>query len=167
MKYLHGNLLDMAEAGKFDIIIQGCNCFNTMGSGIAKQIKERYPKAYLADQLTQKADVTKLGKFTQAHINGTSLVESAADRRRNYNFTIINAYTQYNYGFEKVHLDYAALAGVFKQIKLLYDMNPQAPARIGIPMIGAGLAGGDWELIEIMIDGMGFSDLTCVVYKEI
>jgi O-acetyl-ADP-ribose deacetylase (regulator of RNase III) len=165
MKYLHGNLLDMAEAGKFDIIVQGCNCFNNMGSGIAKQIKERYPKAYLADQLTQKADVTKLGKFTQAHISHRMGLNG--DNFMNSNFTIINAYTQYSYGFEKVHLDYVALGNVFKQIKLLYDMNPQAPARIGIPMIGAGLAGGDWELIEIMIDGMGFSNLTCVVYKEI
>ena len=41
-----GNLIDMAEAGKFHIIVHGCNCFNTMGSGIAKEIRNRYPRAY-------------------------------------------------------------------------------------------------------------------------
>jgi len=48
---------------------------------------------------------------------------------------------------------------------LLWDMNVQAPARIGIPKIGAGLAGGDWKVIEEIIDKIGFSDLTCVLYK--
>jgi O-acetyl-ADP-ribose deacetylase (regulator of RNase III) len=163
MKYLHGNLLDMAEAGKFDIIIQGCNCQNTMGSGIAKQIKERYPKAYLVDQLTQKGDTAKLGKFTQAHISH----RDTSGNFMNSNFTVINAYTQWGFGSHVVHLDYDALENVFKQIKLLYDMNPQAPARIGIPMIGAGLAGGFWPSIEEIIDKIGFSNLTCVVYKEL
>jgi len=30
------------------IIVHGCNCFCTMGAGIAKTIKELYPSAYLA-----------------------------------------------------------------------------------------------------------------------
>jgi O-acetyl-ADP-ribose deacetylase (regulator of RNase III) len=50
------------------------------------------------------------------------------------------------------------------QIKLLWDMNVQAPARIGIPKIGAGLAGGDWGRIEQIIDNIGFSDITTVIY---
>lgn len=31
LKRAKGNVLDMAEAGQFDIVVQGCNCFNTMG----------------------------------------------------------------------------------------------------------------------------------------
>lgn len=30
MKYVLGDLIKMADAGDFDIIAQGCNCFNTM-----------------------------------------------------------------------------------------------------------------------------------------
>jgi len=168
MKYTDGNLLDLAEAGKFDVIVQGCNCLNTMGAGIAFQIKNRYPKAYLADQMTQAGDKGKLGKFTQAYTSGfkSNFTTSKGLHSKAYHFTIINAYTQY--GFlprNVVNVDYDAIENVFKQIKLLYDMNPQAACRIGIPMIGAGLAGGDWKVIEEIIDKIGFSDLTCVLYK--
>lgn len=169
MKYIEGNLLDLAEQGNFDIIVHGANCQNTMGSGIAKQVRDRYPKAYLVDQMTQKGDMMKLGKFTQAHIDGFTMVDAQGAMRshtRHFSFTIINAYTQYWFGTEGPYLDYEAVTNIFKQIKLLYDMNPQAPCRIGIPKIGAGLAGGDWDIIEGIIDDMGFSDLTCVVYKE-
>lgn len=31
LKHVKGNLLNLAEAGQFDIVVQGCNCFNTMG----------------------------------------------------------------------------------------------------------------------------------------
>ena len=173
MKHVEGNLLDLAEQDKFDIIVHGCNCYCTMGSGIARQIKDRYPKAYLVDQLTQSGDLEKLGKFTQAHISGFLSFPTPADgshthsfKSGGYNFTIINAYTQYGFLPRNiVNVDYDAVHTVFKQIKLLYDMNPQAPCRIGIPMIGAGLAGGEWELIEEIIDNIGFSDLTCVIYK--
>ena len=164
MKHVEGNLLDLAEQDKFDIIVHGCNCYCTMGSGIARQIKDRYPKAYLVDQLTQSGDLEKLGKFTQAHINGSRWT---GFKDQNFNFTVVNAYTQFGFMPRNVvNVDYDAVTSVFKQIKLLYDMNPQAPCRIGIPKIGAGLASGDWEKIEKIIDRMGFSDLTCVTYKE-
>lgn len=170
MKYVNGNLLDMAEDGKFDIIVHGCNCMCTMGSGIAGQIAKRYPKAYTIDSLTQKGDANKLGKFTQAYVNGQSLRQIAPNTRGvkkvNYNFTIINAYTQYGYDPSTKPVDYEAIYNAFKQIKMLYDMNPMATMRIGIPKIGAGLAGGDWNRIEQIIDSIGFSDLTCVVFDS-
>lgn len=166
MKYVEGNLLDLAEAGHFDIIVHGCNCFNTMGSGIARQIKERYPKAYLIDQMTEKGSVEKLGKFTQAHVDGFWTKAGGRGHVSHYNFTVINAYTQHGFNPKSKPLDYKAVRDVFTQIKMLYDMNPQAPLRIGIPQIGAGLAGGDWKVIEKIIDDIGFSNLTCVIYKE-
>ena len=163
MKYTNGNLLDLAEQGKFDIIVQGCNCQNTMNSGIAKQIRERYPKAYLADQVTQKGDLGKLGCFTQAYINGTRL--DSAQHPVHYSFTVLNAYTQAQYGYDqKQYVDYDAVGRVFKQIKLLYDMNPMSAIKIGIPMIGTTRGGGDWTVIESIIEGLNFSDLTVVCY---
>ena len=169
MKYVEGNLLDLAEAGHFDIIVHGCNCFNTMGSGIARQIKERYPKAYLIDQMTEKGSVDKLGKFTQAYVDGWRGTPENGIPKINskpYSFTVINAYTQHGFNPKSKPLDYKAVRDVFTQIKMLYDMNPQAPVRIGIPQIGAGLAGGTWKVIEKIIDDIGFSNLTCVIYKE-
>ena len=58
-----GNLLDMADAGEFDIIIQGCNCFNAMGAGLAPQIARRYPLAEAVDSDTRKGSISKLGNW--------------------------------------------------------------------------------------------------------
>ena len=81
LKHTKGNLLDLAEAGEFDIVVQGCNCFNTMGGGIAREIRERYPVAALVDNETVKGDYNKLGNYTTAFTG---------------KFLIVNAYTQYN-----------------------------------------------------------------------
>ena len=44
MKIVKGNLIDMALAGAFDVIAHGCNCMNTMGKGLALQIKNNFLK---------------------------------------------------------------------------------------------------------------------------
>lgn len=33
MKYILGNLIQLADQGNFDVIIHGCNAFTTMGGG--------------------------------------------------------------------------------------------------------------------------------------
>ena len=41
MKIIKGDLIKLALQGEFDVIVHGCNCFCTMGAGIAKSIKPR------------------------------------------------------------------------------------------------------------------------------
>lgn len=36
MKTIQGNFIHLAQNGEFDLIVHGCNCFCTMGAGIAK-----------------------------------------------------------------------------------------------------------------------------------
>lgn len=86
MKIIEGDLLSLAADGHFDVIVQGCNCFCTMGSGLAKQIKEKYPEAYEADCQTKKGDKEKLGTYTTCVVGNL------------HKFVIVNAYTQFNYG---------------------------------------------------------------------
>ena len=50
MKYIEGDLIQLAKNGKFNVIVHGCNCFNTMGAGIAKMIKDNFIGAWKADQ---------------------------------------------------------------------------------------------------------------------
>lgn len=140
---IKGNLIDLAEAGHFDVIVHGCNCFHTMGAGIAKEISTRYPTALAADrEFTNKGDKTKLGSYTYA------LATSPTGHR----FTIVNAYTQYYYGRPKKNAgplaDYAAIDRVFRE---LARQCPQL-LRFGYPKIGAGLAGGDWNIIQNIIN---------------
>lgn len=139
---IQGNLIDLAEKGMFDVIVHGCNCFHTMGAGIAKEISSRYPQALEADKtLTKKGDKNKIGRFTYVNVCAPS----------GYHFVIVNAYTQYNYGRPKKGtgplVNYDAIATVFKLIARDFPLKI-----IGYPKIGAGLAGGDWTIIEGIIN---------------
>jgi O-acetyl-ADP-ribose deacetylase (regulator of RNase III) len=138
LKHTKGNLLDLAEAGEFDIVVQGCNCFNTMGGGIAREIRERYPMAALVDDETQKGDYNKLGNWTKSRTipNG--------DRHW---FTIINAYTQYNMSQGTDVFEYTAFQLILEKLTFAFPGK-----RIGLPYIGMGLAGGDKDTIIPMIE---------------
>lgn len=139
MKIIQGNLLDLAEAGEFDIIVQGCNCFCTQGHGLARQIRERYPQAYEVDRMTRKGDRNKLGEFSVA----------AAD-----NFVIVNAYTQYDYNRSGERRDVFEYEAFERVLENLYDRMTWGgvPRRFGFPAIGQGLAGGDPVRIRAQLE---------------
>lgn len=127
-----GDLITLAEEGKFDVICQGCNCWHTMESGIAKTIKEKYPEAYEVDLQTVYGVASKLGDISYT---------------RNTPFVIVNCYTQFKYGKEvKVYADYDAIEEALNLVKIKYQGK-----RIGLPKIGAGLAKGNWETIKQII----------------
>ncbi|PIE91145.1 MAG: phosphatase [Acidobacteria bacterium] len=136
MKIIKGDLIKLAIQGHFDVIVHGCNCFCTMGAGIAKSIKDQFPQAFEADLSTEKGDRNKLGTFSSATVF-----------KNGHKFTIINAYTQFHWSGRGVQADYDAIRRVFRLIKQTYGGK-----RIGYPLIGAGLAGGDWDIISAIID---------------
>jgi O-acetyl-ADP-ribose deacetylase (regulator of RNase III) len=136
LKHTKGNLLDLAEAGEFDVIVQGCNCFNTMGGGIAREIRERYPSAAAADMATISGDYTKLGNWTVG-------LNDLDDRK----FIIINAYTQFNMSTGEDVFEYTAFQLILQKLVRLYGNYS-----IGLPYIGMGLAGGDKDVIIHMIE---------------
>ena len=134
LKHAQGDLVAMGKANEFDIIVQGCNCFNVMGSGIAKQIRAEFPDAWLADQHTLAGDRNKLGTFTIG-MSGR--------------LVILNAYTQYSTArFQGDDVfEYNSFPLVLERIAERFGKY-----RIGLPMIGMGLAGGDPERILPAID---------------
>lgn len=150
MKTIYGNLISLARAGQFDVIVHGCNCFCKMGAGIAKSIKESFPQAYAADCETRYGDRVKLGSFSEAYIAELP-----------HAFTVVNAYTQYRYGRNGLFADYEAIGRAFRRIKERF-----AGARIGYPLIGDGLAGGDWNKISTIIDTeLAGEDHTLVIFQ--
>jgi O-acetyl-ADP-ribose deacetylase (regulator of RNase III) len=135
LKHAKGNLLDLAEAGEFDVVVQGCNCFNTMGGGIAREIRERYPVAASVDMETVNGDYRKLGTWTECDAGETN------------RFTIINAYTQYNMSTGEDVFEYTAFQLILEKLTFVYPGK-----RIGLPYIGMGLAGGNKDVIIPMIE---------------
>jgi O-acetyl-ADP-ribose deacetylase (regulator of RNase III) len=150
MRTLHGDLLQLALDGRFDVIVHGCNCQCQMGRGIALSIKQRFPEAYAADCATPKGDPAKLGTISIAEI-----------RRGIRTFHIVNGYTQFHWRGDGVKADYEAIRTVMKAVKARF-----AGRTIGYPKIGAGLAGGDWGIIAPIIEEeLMDEDHTFVEYK--
>lgn len=157
MNEIKGNLIDLALEGHFDVIVHGANCLNTMGAGIAKEVREKIPDMWRADQNTRKGDIMKLGCYSWAHI----------EINHKGWFTGINAYTQYRYGSnhedgDEKPVDYDAITMVMRKIN--HNFKGKS---IGIPLIGAGLAGGDWNKIKKIIETeLKDMDVTIVHFKK-
>ena len=154
MKEIKGNLIRLGKEARFDVIVHGCNCFCRMGSGLAPQIKENFPNAWAADLATEAGDINKLGNYTF----GTQLVHDKNDQPEV--LTIINAYSQYKYDASTKPLDYEALTLVLRKIN--HNFKGKS---IGVPLIGAGLAGGNWDRIKmIILEQLKDMDVTIVHY---
>lgn len=144
-KTVNGDLIEMSDNGEFDMMVHGANCFHTMGSGIAGQLVKKWPQVLEIDKShTKEGDYLKLGRY--------SGVECPT---KNGSVIVINAYTQFKFGAvngpynTEVHADYNAIYRVFSD--LVKDNRGQ---RIGFPMIGAGLAGGNWDIISAIISNI-------------
>ena len=141
-----GDLIKAAqEENHPDVIVHGCNCFCTMGAGIAKQIASVFPEAYNADKATIPGDRSKLGKYTKyTYANG---------------LTVVNAYTQYAYGRGGRHFDYFAFERLIKQF------NTDFPnLTVAMPWIGCGLAGGDKrKVFDILEKNVKY--FKCIIYE--
>jgi O-acetyl-ADP-ribose deacetylase (regulator of RNase III) len=151
MQRLTGDLIELACDGRFDVIVHGCNCFHTMGAGIARVIAARFPQALQADRATPYGEAAKLGTIS------TAAVQSGTHR-----LTIVNAYTQFQPGGPGRLADYDAISAAFAEVARRFP-----DARIGYPLIGAGLAGGDWQEIAPRIDAaLAGCDHTLVVLPD-
>jgi len=151
MKTIEGDLLKLALEGKFDVIVHGCNCYCAMGAGIALSVKKIFPEAYEADKQTSKGDKDKLGSFSSVVVN-----------RGQHSITIVNAYTQFHWKGQGLKADYEAIDKVFSLIGKEFSGQ-----RIAYPLIGAGLAGGDWGVISNLIDNrLDGEQHTLVKYKK-
>lgn len=137
--YKKGNLMHAEEL----YIAHGCNAQGVMGSGVAKAIRETFPRAY--------------EEYHERFIhNGLELGEVIAVRDKGK--VILNLITQEYYGTDKRHLNYGALANCFDDaLRPIADAPFDKNLRLAIPRIGAGLGGGDWSIIEEII--IFYSDL--------
>lgn len=145
-----GDLVKLALEGQFDVIVHGCNCFHTMGAGIAKTIARIFPEAFEADRQTPYGDKTKLGTISTATI-----------QRENCRFIVVNAYTQFQWKGHGRKVDYDAIESCFRNVAARFPSK-----KIGYPLIGAGLAGGNWTAIEPLIDtALTGQDHTLVVFE--
>ena len=133
LKNTKGDLLDFPEG--INIVCHCANCQCTMQSGIAKQIKERFPAAYKADLGTKKGDRSKLGTYTRAKVGENQF--------------IVNFYAQFEYGRDKRNFDYEAF---IQCLEKFFDTISGQDFIVGFPkFIGCDRAMGEWEIVENII----------------
>lgn len=154
IEYRKGDLLAVTEG----VIAHGVNCRGVMGAGVAAGIKEKYPTAYSSYKKSCDEALNTTG--LQILLGKVQLVSPCKDGICNQPLLVIaNCFTQISYGTEKRQVDYEAVAKCFatlnKRIPSLYE------ATLHIPKIGAGLAGGDWNVIEDIINSEYKSDIIC------
>lgn len=128
IKYRKGNLLDVTEG----IILHGCNAQRVMGSGVALAVKQKYPEAF------------------RAYIEGSQHLGVCTKEWVGDELLIINGITQAFYGRDgKRYVNYSAICDVFKESIVTAHAYDYA---LHFPKIGAGLGGGDWEIIQELIN---------------
>ncbi len=134
--YRKGDLLKAPER----VICHGCNAKGIMGAGIALAIRKTYPAAF------NRYRETFLAQGRHLDIGQCIFVHCPDER------VIINAVTQADYGRDPktVYVSYEAVRSVIAQI----DTWAMAHAvdMVAFPKIGAGLANGDWSIIETIIE---------------
>jgi O-acetyl-ADP-ribose deacetylase (regulator of RNase III) len=167
---VYGDLIQLAKEGNFDVITHGCNCLSQMGAGIAPQMA----KAFGCDRFEMETwgpTIEKLGNIDyETLVLGKKAIWSLSDAKNNRNepeLTVVNSYTQYKYGKNHTDgvskpLDYEALTLCMRKIN-----NTFKGKHIGLPQIGAGLAGGDWNRIKNIIQTeLMDCKVTVVIYKK-
>jgi O-acetyl-ADP-ribose deacetylase (regulator of RNase III) len=153
-KTVYGDIIQMGLDGELDVILQSCNCYNNMGKGLGLQMKLMIPEVYEVDCLTEKKDKTKLGTISYVTVDTPS----------GKPLTVVNCYTQYKYYDQKkkVLTQLWTIQPCMEQVKKLCTGK-----KIGYPMMGCGLGGGDWNQVQpIILDVLQGEDLTLVLLPE-
>jgi O-acetyl-ADP-ribose deacetylase (regulator of RNase III) len=152
MKTIKGNLLNQITG----IIVHGVNCQGVMGGGIAAQIRAKYPQVYkdYMEQfnLTKEKYITDLGYFDTRNLLGQVVYTQIKP-----DLVIASAFTQDMFGTSRHHVyaNYAAIKDCFKKISedvRVSENYGDIKRTIKFPLIGAGLANGDWNVIREIIE---------------
>lgn len=141
MKILDISLLE----APVDVIGHCCNCQNTMGSGIARFLRDKWPVVYDADTEATKASKVNLGAFSIAKIN-----DPKSQIKR-----VFNLYGQDLYGRDARMVNYEAIYQALSSMASLVKSKgvPLGFTKVGFPHgMGCVRAGGDWRIVEKMIE---------------
>ena len=158
MKIITGDLIELAKLGEFNLIGHGCNCQHNFGAGIAKTIAGEFPDAVEAD----------------LEVSKPILGDISIGYEMDYDLNIINCYTQIWYGkafdnnrrnqysADTIIARYDAIESCLEQINMEFEGD-----KIGLPLIGCGLAGLKWGTVkEIIKDELSDMDVTIVKYNK-
>ena len=141
MNTIDGNLLDQTRG----ILCHQVNCKGVMGAGIAKAIRDKYPKVFTDYRHAYAQGQLQLGNTVFSVINSELVVA--------------NLCGQYDYGRSKykVYTRYDAVEEALVKVAQ-YQLLTTASG-IALPVyiprgMGCTLAGGEWDKMEALIEAI-------------
>lgn len=150
--YKKGDVVEAFKQGEVDVLIHSTNCQGVMGSGIAKQIKAEFPEAYHEYKQSELyGGGLFLGEVSGAIFNRVTCGKFGGILNVNGQDQFIDR--------TKCNTNYAALA---KGLLACHEWIESGDV-VAMPKIGAGLGGGDWKIIEAIIES-AFQDREVLVY---
>ena len=160
IQIIKGNLLE----SDVDYICHQVNCKGKMNSGIAKSIREKWPKVY-ADYIKYwfsfYEDENLTEKELLGHIQFCPLWDEfySTDSHQ----SIINMFSQFNYGYDGCrYTSYDAFWICLNRIKNTVNKG----SKIGFPYkIGCARGGANWNIIYEMIKEVLSEDFEIYIYK--
>lgn len=156
---IQGDIIKLSKKGYFDVIVNPCNCQHNMGAGLALQIATQFPEAKQADDNFVNPS---MGDFSWAKILSLDL-------------TVYNLYSQFWYGKPYGHryaldsqiYNFDTQKNRYRAIKRgLNKINKLCAGKmVGVPKIGCGLAGGNWNVVMPIIEEELSDCLLTIVLK--
>ena len=140
---------DIFESGA-DIICHQVNCQGVMGSGIAKQVREKFPNVYKDYKLMCDDEHIKENLLGSAQFLFTNSSETQM---------IANLFAQERYGYDgSCYTDYDALRSCLEKVALVCVGHT-----VAIPyLMSCHRGGGYWNTVYSMIEDV-FADSDCEV----
>ena len=134
-------------------VVQGCNAQGVMGSGLAKQVKSQFYKAF---QAYRKDFQKPLSDSEKKDLLGSVSVARFDAQNGESNVVICNAITQFTYGFDKSvrYTSYDAVdLAIQNLVKRIIAMKTSSSSVvIAIPKLFASDRGNaDWGVVKKII----------------
>jgi O-acetyl-ADP-ribose deacetylase (regulator of RNase III) len=149
IKFVTGDLF--ANRHKAQAFAQGCNCQGSMGAGIAKSFRDRYPEMSEQYRRRCKADPREFNL-------GDAWLWKDAGRP-----WVFNLGTQE--GYWRARATYEAVEAALKSMREQADR--EGIASIAVPRVGAGYGGLSWKKVRAVVEKV-FAEWagTLYVYEE-
>ncbi len=134
IQYVSGDLFLNAHSAQ--AFAHGCNCQGSMGAGIAKTFKERYPQMFAAYRQRCKANPR------QFNLGDAFLWKEEGKP------WVFNLGTQETYWHARA--SYEAIEEALLKMRTLAE--EEAIQRIAIPQIGTGYGGLSWKKVRAIVE---------------
>lgn len=132
-----GCLIKAAQEGEMHFLLHGCNCFSTMGAGVARAISDTWPEVAEYDKKDYRKPFERIGDYLSYRVTDK--------------LCVVNLYTQYDFGTDYRRFEYGAFKRALENFCRDFRIVNK---NIGLPWIGCGLAGGDKKITQSILESV-------------